>query len=186
MLQKISQVICKASKCDLKFGACVLHAEQALHRETLEGMAVIPNLIVLDLEGSEPASIGGVLVSFGRHHATLGIGDVTLEHEHAIQFGVVVCVDVVLIPLLEVLLHDFPDGSLVEYHIVLAVSVILAEDGRIGKHERPCQHTAFPCFGESLRGLGEGLEGFLDCGHINEGHELHSFVNLIDCHPIYG
>jgi hypothetical protein len=50
MLQKISQVICEASKCDLKFRACVLHAEQALHRETLEGVAVIPHLIVLDFE----------------------------------------------------------------------------------------------------------------------------------------
>ena len=185
MLQKVGQIICKASECDLKFRACVLHPEQALHRETLEGVAVLPHLVVLHFERAEPRAVGGVLVAFGRHYATLCIGDVTLEHEHAIEFGVVVSVDVVLVALLEVLLHDFADGGFVEYDIVLAVGVILAEDGSVGKHQRPSQHPALSSFSEALRGLGKGLEWLFNRRHINEGHKLHALVHLINRHPIY-
>ena len=185
MLQKISQVICKASKCDLKFGAGILHPEQALNAETLEGMAVIPYLIVLDFEGAEPASIGGVLVTLGWHYATLCIGDVTLKHEYAIEFGIVVGIHVVLVALLEVLLHYLSYRGLVENNVILAVGVILAEDWRVGKHQRPGQHPAFSCFGKALRGLGEGLEGFLDGRHIDQGHELHAFVHLVHGHSVH-
>ena len=186
MLQKVRQIVCEASECDLQFSACVLHPKEALHRETLEGVAVLPHFVILHFERPEPRAIGGVLVAFGGKDAPLGVGDVGFKHEHPIQFGIVVGVHIVLVPLLEVFLNDFADGCFVKHDIVLAVGVVLAIYGRIGKHERSRQHTAFSRFGKSLRGLGEGLEGFLNGRHINEGHELHAFVHFVHGHSVNG
>ena len=126
MLQKVGQIVCKASECDLKFRACVLHPKQALHRETFEGVAIIPHLVVLNFERAEPRTVGSVLVAFGRHYATLCIGDVGFKHEHAIEFGVVVGVDVVLVALLEILLHHLPYCFLLEDDVVLATRFVPA------------------------------------------------------------
>ena len=85
MLQKVGQIVCEARKCDLQFRACVLHSKEALHGKTLEGVAVLPHLIVLDLEGAEPRAIGGVLVALRGKDAPLGVGDVGFKHEDAIK-----------------------------------------------------------------------------------------------------
>ena len=126
MLQKIGQVISKGSECDLQFRFGLVHSEQALNAEAPEEVTVHPHLIVLDLERTEPRSIGCILIALRRHDATLGIGDIGFKHEHAIQFSIVICVDVVLVALLEVLLHHLADGRFVKNNVVLAISGLLS------------------------------------------------------------
>ena len=106
--------------------------------------------------------------------------------EHAIQFGIVVSVHVVLVALLEILLDYLADGGFVEYNVVFPVGFVLSKDGRVCKHQRPGQHSPFACFGELLWCLCEGLEWSLNRWHIGQGHELDPFIHLVHGHPVNG